>query len=322
MGLAMMASCAQESDVTAVTEGQEIISLGALANGMVETRGVINDLEALSAEGDKVGIYGLATAATKATDILTADWTALPLMQNVQTTTIDKTTGMMAWTGTHTYPKASDTKQNVKFMAYYPYAAEGTGDDKVIAAGVSTAPKLNFTLDGSKDLMWATPVLGSRTAPASALKFNHKLTQFTFELKDTKGDFTTTKGVVQKVTINANTKGVMDMESGVISGWATPTDISVLKAEITTVPKDTPVALNTTTMLQAGQASFAVKLTCKLATETAVDLNGTIKPVGDTKFLEGKAYKITLGLSGDVLVQLAAEVIPWVEGGTGSGNME
>lgn len=325
MGLAMLASCAQENEIEVVADGQDIITLGASAQG-VDTRAVINDLAALSAEGTKVGIYAVATSATKPADVLTADWTAAPLMKDVQTKAIDNTSGMMSWVNpeAYIYPKTGD-KLNVKFMAYYPYAAEGsTGDNFVTAAGVSTSPKLNFTLTGQEDLMWATPVIGSRTTPASALKFNHKLTQFTFQLKDSKGTFSTTNGAINAVTVNANTKGVMDLETGAIANWGTPADINVLGSAIATVPTNTPVALNTITMLQAAQGSFGVTLKYDGIGEPKVpgSKTATIKPVGDATFLAGKAYLITLGLAGDVLVQLSAEVVPWTTGGVGEGTVE
>ena len=324
MGLAVLASCTQENENVPAGAREGVITLGADGGSGVMTRGVVNTLEALSAEGTKVGIYGVKTAVTDASSSVTGDWTASALMANVQTMTVDKTTGAMSWANpnTYVYPKNdAGGKNNVKFFAYYPYAATGsTGDNYMADASTSTSPKLSFTLTGGEDLMWATPVLGSRTQPASALKFNHKLTQLSFQLVDGEGSFSTTNGAVTDVTITANTKGVMDIETGALSGWGTSAALEVYKGSIATV-NSTPISLNKTLMLQPGQSLFNMTLKAD-GKGTEVTKATEIRPMGDATFLSGKAYLITLSLSGNVLVQLGASVVPWVEGGTGFGYID
>lgn len=322
-GLALLASCTQENENVPTSASDGVITLGVAGNGVM-TRGVINTLEALSAEGTKVGIYGVKTAITDVTNSVTSDWTATTEpMANVQTTTIDKVTGAMDWLNpeSYIYPKddASD-KNSVKFFAYYPYAPTGTeGDNFVTEASISTAPKLNFTLTGGMDLMWATPVLGSRTQPTSALKFNHKLTQLSFQLVDGEGIFSASNGSVTSVTISSKTKGVMNLETGEIANWGTPTDLNVYSGSMA-VPT-TPVPLNKTLMLQPEQASFTVTLKAD-GKGTEVEKIAEIKPTSDATFMAGKSYVITLSLSGNVLVQLGASVVPWADGGTGYGYIQ
>lgn len=327
MGLAMLASCSQENETLAVTDAEGVIRLGVEGGSGVMTRGVVNTLEALSAEGTKVGLYAVKTAVTDASLPVSADWLSdTRPMTNVQTTSIDKTTGAMKWLNpeVYIYPKNDvDGKNNVKFFAYYPYAAKGTaGDNYMVDAVATTAPKLNFTLTGSEDLMWATPVLGSRTQPAPALKFNHKLTQLSFRLMDGEGSFTVTNGAVTDVMIEANTKGVMNIETGALSDWGTSSSLEVYKGSIPVIGAD-PVPLAVTLMLQPGQVAFNVTLKAAGKDGSGVVTKmAEIKPMGDATFLAGKAYLITLSLSGNVLIQLGASVVPWVEGGTGFGYID
>ena len=315
MGLAMLASCANNDDVNNVIEGgQDIITLGATTGNA--TRAAINDLAGLSASTAGVGVFGQATTASTANTVITTEWSASPLMANVKTTGVDATTGLMSWDNpeNYVYPKAAPL--NVKFFAYHPYAATGTtGANYVKASAVGVAPSLHFTLTGDEDLMWATPVLGSRTQPASALKFNHQLTQMTFKLVDGEGNFA---DPITSVSISSNTVGDMNLETGAISNWATPKPMMLNTGNIDmkTQATDKEYTLPKTVMVQPDQASFEISLIAG-GNKTA-----TIKPIGDATFKAGKAYLITLRLSGEVPVQMSAEVIPWVTGGTGEGVVE
>lgn len=310
-GLALLASCTSESDITAVSEGPEVISLGASTGDA--TRAAINDLKGLSAEGAKVGIYGQATTATAANTSITSEWTASPLMKDVKTTAIDAVTGLMKWETVYAYPKADP--KNVKFFAYYPYAAESTtGANYVKAPGIGLPPVYNFTLTGEEDLMWATPVLGSRTTPAGALKFNHQLTQMTFKLIDAEGTFTEQ---ITSVSIMTNTVGKMNIETGALSNWVTPKACSLNAGNISMSDYTThEVALPKTVMLQPELVEFEVSVVAGGLKKA------TIKPVGDATFKAGKSYLITLRLSGDMPIQTTAEVVPWVTGGLGEGSVE
>ena len=319
LGLALLASCTKETDMNVVPEGQEIITLGVTTGA--GTRAAINDLPALSASAAGVGIYGQATTAAAANTSITSEWTATPLMKNVKTTAIDVTTGAMKWDAVYAYPNTAPL--NVKFFAYYPYAGESTsGDNYVKAASAGTAPVLTFKLTGEEDLMWATPVLGSRTQPASALKFNHQLTQLSFKLVDGDGSFS---DMITSVGLTTNTTAKMNLETGALSEWAgskslmlNTSNIDMTKGTLTgnNENKEREVTLPKTVMLQPEQTSFALTIIAG-GNKTA-----TIKPVGESTFKAGKAYLITLRLTGDVPVQLGAEVIPWVTGGVGEGNVE
>lgn len=318
VGLALLASCSQENETPAAsTEGR--ITLGVTAGGSGSlTRGVVNNLTALSADGANVGVYGVQTANTDATASTLADWTTAPKMQNVRTTAIN-TQGIMSWANpeNYVYPKG-EAKNNVRFFAYYPAAAATVSTP----AGARASEKLGFTLTGNEDVMWATPVIGSRMQPAPMLAFRHKLTQFTFVLTDNEGTFNTTNGAVTDLGITANTKATMDVETGVMSGWNTPVLLDVCKDQNITLTQATPYPLDKVLMLEPGKASFDVTLKAAGKSGVAVTKNTDIKPVGDTVFEAGKHYVITLSLSGNVLIQLGASVEEWQEGSMGAGYIE
>lgn len=318
MGLALFASCTQESE-NPVASAEGMITLGVAAGGGGSlTRGVVNNLAALSADGANVGVYGVQTANTDAAASTLADWTAAPKMHNVKTTAIN-TQGIMSWANpeNYFYPK-NDTKNNVRFFAYYPAAAATVSTPA--ASGVSE--KLGFTLTGDEDVMWAAPVIGSRMQPASMLAFKHKLTQFTFVLTDNDGTFNTTNGAVTDLGITANTKATMDVETGVMDGWNTAALLDICKGQSITLSQSAPVTLEKVLMLEPGKASFDVTLKAAGTGGGAVTKNAEIKPVGDTVFEAGKHYVITLSLSGNTLIQLGASVEEWLEGSTGTGYIE
>lgn len=310
-GLALMASCTQETGIEPAVEGQDLITLG-VSNGPA-TRAAINDLEGLAA-APNVGIYAQTTTATTANTSITAEWTAAPLMKNVQTTAIDATTGKMSWATPVYYPKTAP--MNVKFFAYYPYAAEGTtGKNYVTAPAAATPPELTFELSGEEDLMWATPSMGSRMQPAGALKFNHQLTQFTVKLIDADKTF---EGSITSVTITANTTGKMNLETGATSNWSGNKSLIISSNTFDTKTLENgEVTLPKVMMLQAGLESYDMTIMTTVGSKAT-----TVRPAGDKTFVAGKAYLITVRLSGNVPIAAYAEVVPWVTGGTGEGVVE
>ncbi|CAK7075215.1 MAG: hypothetical protein PARBA_03041 [Parabacteroides sp.] len=318
VGLALLASCSQDNE-NPVASAEGRITLGvASGDGGSLTRGVVNNLAALSADGANVGVYGVQTANTDAVASTLADWIAAPKMHNVKTTAIN-TQGIMSWANpdNYFYPKG-EAKNNVRFFAYYPVAAATV----TTPAGAGVSEKLGFTLTGDEDVMWATPVIGSRTQPASMLAFRHKLTQFTFVLTDNDGKFNSTYGAVTDLSVTANTKATMDMETGEMSSWNTEAALDVCKDQSITLEQSVPVALDKVLMLEPGKTSFGVTLKAAGTGGGTVTKNTDIKPVGDTAFEAGKHYVITLSVSGNTLIQLGASVEEWLEGGAGTGYIE
>ena len=317
LGVAMLASCTQENGNTSVsTEGMITLGVSAGGNGTL-TRGVVNSLAALSADGANVGVYGVQTANTDASQSTVSDWTAAPLMNNVRTTSVNAQ-GMMGWANpeSYFYPKNA-SKNYVRFFAYYPYDAA-----TVTAPSTGSGAKLNFTLTGGEDVMWATPVIGTRSQPASKLGFKHKLTQFTFVLVDNENNFNNSNGAVTDLTITAHTTATLDVETGVLGDWGTEKSLAVFSGQNYTLDSATPLTVDKVLMLEPGKASFDMELTAAGTSGSPEVKRTVIKPVSDATFEAGKHYVITLSLSGNVLIQLGASVEEWLEGSTGIGIID
>ncbi len=311
-----LAGCSTKEDLD--TRGE--IRLG-VANATRAAIDNVSDLATLA--GDNIGIYGVKTAAHSSDK--GADWTdavfseTAPeagglIMNNVQTSSIDAD-GRIHWAGTYYYPLDENT--GVKFCAYHPFTAN------VTAPAAGQAPVANFTLTGAEDLMYATPVVGWRTkTDATNLHFNHVLTQLTFVLSDAEGNFVGKNLEAIKFT-GVNTTGKMNIETGEISDWATPAELSVGGiatggVEITETVKTTGQAVGSEIMLQPGLASFLITVT----------IDGTeykdirIRPNAPAmKFEDGKSYEITLIFKEKKEIGVSATVEDWKFGGTGYGEV-
>ncbi len=311
-----LAGCSTKEELD--TRGE--IRLGVAA----PTRASIGSIDALATHaGNNIGIYGVKTAAHSSDK--GADWTdavfseTAPeagglIMNNVQTSSIDAD-GRIHWAGTYYYPLDENT--GVKFCAYHPFTAN------VTAPAAGQAPVANFTLTGAEDLMYATPVVGWRTkTDATNLHFNHVLTQLTFVLSDAEGNFVGKNLEAIKFT-GVNTTGKMNIETGEISDWATPAELSVGGiatggVEITETVKTTGQAVGSEIMLQPGLASFLITVT----------IDGTeykdirIRPNAPAmKFEDGKSYEITLIFKEKKEIGVSATVEDWKFGGTGYGEV-
>ncbi len=314
-----MAGCSTKEELD--THG--VIRLG-VANATRASIGSVSDLATHA--GSSIGIYGVKTAAH--TSGAGADWTdavfseSTPdagglIMSNVQTSGIEVSgdSGTLKWDGTYYYPLDENT--GVKFCAYHPFTAS------VTAPAAGQAPVANFTLTGAEDLMYAAPTIGWRTkTDATNLHFNHVLTQLKFELFVVEGDFVGKKLKAIKFA-GVNTTGKMNIETGEISDWATPAELSVggigtEGIQILESAKTSGQEVGSEIMLQPGQASFLITVTMIDGSEYK---NIAIKPEGEDTFAVGKSYKIKLTFKEKVEIGVSATVQAWETGGTGYGEV-
>lgn len=291
------------------------------------TRTVINDLKGLQTVGNNIGIYGVKTF-----DHISGpgeDWSNTPfsdegadggtiIMNNVKTTSIDDN-GTVHWNGRFYYPLDEDA--GIKFCAYYPYTAAGY---TITGPAVGQAPVLNLKLDGTQDVMYASPVVGWRAkTDATNLKFRHALTQLSFILIDSERIFVGKK-LNSIVLHGVNTTGKMDIETGETTDWGTPETLSVADIDAVEITEDAAPANENTPakgqkigseiMLQPGLQSFTVEVT--------VDGIGygniIIRPASpSTTFEMGKSYRITLNFNQKTGISAGATVEPWIFGGSG-----
>jgi len=315
-----MCGCSTKEDLD--TRGE--IRLGVAASTRASI-GNIDDLATLA--GNNIGIYGVKTAAHTSAE--GADWTAAEfsetnpeagglIMNNVQTSSIEVSgdSGILKWNNPYYYPLDDDS--GVKFCAYHPF----TAIENITAPAAGQAPVAKFTLTGAEDLMFATPVVGWRKkADATNLHFNHVLTQLSFVLSDPEANFVGKQLTAIKVN-GANTTGNMNIETGAITDWGTPANLSVGGiatdgVEITAAAQSAGQAVGSEIMLQPGQDSFLITVTI----DGVEYKNIRIKPQGDDTFLVGKSYKITLIFKEKMEIVVSATVEPWIEGGTGYGEV-
>lgn len=301
------------------------IRLGASTH--FDSRAPVNDLAGLSAVGTNVGLYGIVTTSGSASSLPAEDWAGIPLMNNVRTTSIDASTGSMSWTGNYTYP-VEDGK-SVRFLAYHPYASAGlSGNNYIIAPSSNRPPELHFTLTGNEDVMYASPVTGSKSITPGALVFNHVLTQIRFSIIDERGSFS--GETLNSITFNGvNTTSSMNLESGALGAWGTSSDItfSGIDAPVSiTGTANSPQELKSTIMLQPDLASFNLKVvTSKGSFESVVirPTSGTNSGTSlDDRFAAGRSYLVKLTFRSLAELNITATVTPWIMDGTGEGVVE
>ena len=296
-----------------------IIQLGARTDNY--SRSSINDLKGLASLGDRVGIYGVVTDKPDAASvILSEEWKSTPLMGNVRTTRIDANTGALSWDGAYAYPL--EEEKYVKFCVYHPYAGVDVQGENYVEASKGASPILHFTLTGTEDVMWVNPVVGSRTIAASLLKFNHLLTQLRFRIVDDEGNFAGTS--ITKLSFNnVNTVSTLNLETGKLGGWGTPSSNIILPLSAPVAisgTTDSPLSLSGEVMLQPGQAMFNMTVTTdNKGAFPSVEIRPTN---GEMNFAAGRSYLVTLKFRDRTPVALSVMVTPWVMDGYGEGTVE
>lgn len=318
--LILLASCSNDNEAVGTDGNKTRIQLGTA----LQTKAPVNDASGLNAAG--IGIYGITTQNTTAGAAVT-DWSAGKVLDNVKPQSVNGD-GSIVLPIPYYYP--ADAADYVKFMAFHPYAAAGTTGDNYLHVTDAAAPELNFTLTGKEDLMYATPVIGNNaTTEARNLAFKHSLTQITFDvIKDQamEGELSVTG--IQFAGVN--TTGKMNIETGMISDWGTPGDLTVFNSvsdggavEIPASDATATAVVGSPVMLQGGQTKFTLNIATTAKTFQHVEITPTVPA---TAFEVGKSYKVTITFNvGDVTpgqeIKFFASVQPWENGGTGSGSV-
>ena len=303
-GLALLTSCTKNEDLG--TEG--VIRLGVKPDAY--TRGSVNDVAGLAKVGNQIGVYGVNYGDLGSETPSKIKWGTY-IIENQRTTKIDDASGAISFETKYTYPE----KTWVKFFAYYPYAEVGTADssrDYLEVATADRAPLLHLTIDGSVDVMYATPIFGSIDDKASkVLDFNHALTQLRFKIKDAVGVLKDTK--IKKINFNGvNTTSIMNIETGKFEEWGTPSNDIELNATYPFAVTDTEVNVDGSVMLQPGLATF----TLSIATENGLIYTDVkVKPNNTATFEAGTSYLVTLSILDKQEVKSTATIQPWIMAG-------
>ncbi|MBD5067864.1 MAG: fimbrillin family protein [Alistipes sp.] len=304
----LLASCSTRQELDPRNEG--VIRLGV---GKIVTRAEVGSVTAL---GDNIGIYGVQLPEKPAdlTDLSGIGWGNALSMNNVRSTGV-AASGAISWDGIYYYPL--DPAHYIKFCAYHPYAADGT-NFSVDAPADGQAPVLRFALDGTDDILYAAPVIGSRSEVPAALTFRHALTQLMFKIKDVHGELRRNKTKVLNIIFqDVNTVSSMDIETGIFGEWSAPDNLKVpgIEGEEFAFEEEGPdfVAPGDAIMLEPGLASF--KITLETSDGTFSDV--TIRPSGEPVFAAGHSYEITITFNEQQAeISAAATVVDWKFGGT------
>ena len=227
----------------------------------------------------------------------TADWTTLT--SATFTGTIETTQVITVAEGKTQYYPIDGTNTNI--LGFYPAATS-------IATG-----KASFTIDGSQDIIYATPVSGSKSSAIGNLQFAHKLTQFKFVLKRDNSGSSDISNVVVSVK-SANSTFDMDLADGTLSTWATPiTTIKPIDGGTATIAGSSE---SQGIMLEPELSSIVLSVSATGFPDQEITIDGT----DGGKFETGKAYTLTLTFKAKTIAG-EASIANWQEGTAGGSDI-
>lgn len=315
----LSAGCSKES----LQENGSVIRLGSSAMDVTRAVDSATDLARIGAD---VGIYGVPVGASVTVPADDSQWGNAAIMDNVRTTAIDALSGAVSWSGTYYYPAQTD--HYVEFCAYHPFAelaAAGSDARFCMEAPVSgKAPRLHFTLSGEEDVMFAGPVVGSRSHKPQDLVFRHALTQLRFRLIDR-------YGALSDVTLRSisfprvNTRSSMNIQSGALGEWSFPGALSLpgVGEVLISGTEAAPQTVGREIMLQPGLSEFEIEVVTSRGTYTGVVRpTSSVGGVPETTFAAGRSYLVTLTFQQRTDISLSASVVPWALGGTDSAVIQ
>lgn len=292
--VAAMTACTSESDeIDNVVEAPVEIKLNAGINSIsVKSDGVqkpdTHDFDANIIASTETGKYG-ATSTWTGTD---------PGKINVKNNVVTFTT-------TQAYPSDGSA---IFMKAYAPF--EGTySNDKV-----------EFTIDGNKDIMVSTEISGSKTDNENKkLTFEHKLAQLNFKLIASSEAAQKAWGKINGIKVKAITNLDLTLSTGALAARASATEAEVSTIgfnEITALPvSPTPVEAGGYVMVLPRTTAYTVIIDSEKG-----PANKEIVLTNPTTTVASTAYDITLTFN-STEVEVTSEVGAWTPG-TGNGSVD
>lgn len=215
-------------------------------------------------------------------------------------------------TGPYYFPSGGE---NVNFYAYAPYGTEST------PATNGGAPSVTISLDGYKDVMWASGSgykKGSGVAVQPQFNFVHKLTQLRFTFKAGTGYPASGNNVTSLLVKAQPTTLVMNVGTGAISTSGSANLQALSSADqvsgiaITTAGTNANSPIITTT--SSGAAAYLLDITVKVGSAGTVIYTNV--PVNVTS-LAGNIHMITITFT-QKAVSLTVNAGAWNIGQGGS----
>lgn len=288
-----LASCSSENEIidNGGIKGDERVEIKMRANILdVQTKAIINK--------------GAAFTGTVFYSLTTNNYTS------AQTAKVDfKTDGTGTLpTGTTWYYPIADT--DLAYLCGY-YSETSTED--------AANNKVNFTIDGSNDIMFASQISGKRsesdTKPLT-LTFNHKLTQIQLKAKKS-SEVTDTDLKINSITVKTAKKtaffdkatGKFDFDNDTKEDLSVPTN-SLPSAALGTTTAETG------TLLLAPETEYTLSIVTNKGTFDNVKIQPKAQDGSASDFKESTAHEITLTFS-QKEVTPSAEVGEWKNGNRG-----
>lgn len=291
--------------------------------------------------GTEVGIYGLAKDAAFDEGWQTTDNSIV--LDNV-VGTIAEAEAVTLTGAPYYYP--ADNNVHYTFYGYYPHQA-GTLE------GQSTTVTKTFAINGTQDIMWGKasvdePVTGTAddgpydgynaqffrktTGQKATIKFEHKLTQLNFKIKQAAG-FTPGQGLkINEIAIE--TYPSLDLtiadKTDATTGTIAPTPENPLEY-ITVKKNETEVAdamamddivdnengdlFGTSMMVYAApgdQKSYRIRITLQLGEQAPVPSEVTFNLESGKDFVAGTSYNVNISVNSMMEVTVNATLTEWV----------
>jgi len=296
--LPLLAGCKDSTDTPSPVESAKISLLGSVSS-TVQSRGAgVIDPSA----------SGFATTALSLNFARIDQDASTGVYPSYGSTALNATraagTGSTAITfdaGSEQYYSAGTTNNASKLVGWYPRAA--------VASGV-----VDFTFDGSTDVMLSNEVAGSSSALFSettqAFTFNHLLTQLQFKVYAIDDAAQTSWGTITSVKVKSQYTACSVTLPAIVSFPTTGTasDLSVLSGATLAMGVESANAVSVGYSMIAPVAASG-SVTLEIVTSAGGTKTVTI-PVPSTGFLASNAYVITLSFS-NLDVTGAASVGEW-----------
>ena len=303
---AAVAACSKDPYSESGPGGTVPIELSAGTQAGVETKSSI--------EGDKFPemMPAFFLTATQGTgDAAPTDWTSPYFSDKEVNSAAD---GTLSWPEGQKQYYPADKTQKLYFYAYTPQGAS-------VTAGTQTeAPRINYTIDGSQDIMWAANTQGIKPDGAVAdpvqLTFSHRLMQVRFKVaKD--ASFTGDASVTLIKITGVKTSATLDLSSGaLVFPEAEP------KGTLTAYEDPTGVALGDEAAEVPGSVMFEPQtaFTCEVTAGGITYPNVKVTLSGEGVGTAGTNHLVTLTFK-QKEITATATVAPWADGGEGTtGN--
>lgn len=207
----------------------------------------------------------------------------------------------------------TDASTNLYFYAFAP-------GDNSWAYTAGATPTATYTIDGSDDVMYAKNTTGYNKTSTNKpnLAFTHLLRKLDFTIKAASGVEPGGAAVKSVSIATQNTKLTLNVTTGAITKWETPTALTVTPPTPVTIPANSAGAATIgSIMCQPAvtvQQEETLQVTVTLNDGNDTQLTGELKLTSPSGGDAGKAYTVNLEYSMKEILATAT-ITDWVSAG-------